>query len=125
MNTQLLTLRIVWFAILATIPMVAAVASFTTPSDAPPDTVLVYGVMLAAMGPAAVALAVGPGRFVNPVPDYRTTAILRFALSESVGLTGFILHFLGADLIFPLALYGLSILLLLINAPKASGFDAK
>lgn len=115
------TLRIIWLAIVATIPIYAGVGWYLC-SQEPPEAMVSYVLAAMAMGPAVASFLVGPGKPIK-IPAYQTASILRFALSESVALNGFVIHFMGGNVLIATALYIASLLLLLAHAPNERAFD--
>ena len=118
-------LRILWVAFIATQGIFATIYSITAPTIAadPEEAMTMLPIFLGiALLMAGVSLFGLPIYAAKAGIDYRSACIFRFATSESIGIFGLTLGFLGLE-IYPFAFFAAAALLLLLQTPGNTDYQ--
>jgi len=119
-RAELLILRILWFAFVATQFIFATILTLQTELPVPdPDEIDLMTVVFAALAltAATASLVVIPRIAARQRLEFLQALLLRFAAAESIGIFGMILGFSGADHRRAFAFLGAAALLILLQYP--------
>ena len=117
-NRQLSTIRLLWGAITGSLLIYWGVTRVIPAQQADSSNTLDLMVLtLAIVSVAVTGIVAALPRLLSKTP-YFQLAVVRFALAESIGLYGLVLHFLGAASSTVLSFLAWSGLLLIALFPK-------
>jgi hypothetical protein len=118
--SPLLTLRILWFALMNSVAVSVVVTHFAATPGLVLDGPLATALPVVALVPGLTGL--GLGALLRRTP-YLTSCLLRWALAEATGMTGCVYLFLGGSSTVAFALAGLSIAMIAIQMPTAQALE--
>ncbi|HFE46507.1 MAG TPA: hypothetical protein ENJ18_13605 [Nannocystis exedens] len=118
-------LRILWIAFIATQGVFATIYSIAAPTDTadPERAMTMLPIFLGiALFMAGISLFGLPLYAAKAGIDYRSACLFRFATSESIGIFGLTLGFLGLE-IYPFGFFVAAALILLLQAPGNTDYQ--